>query len=72
MCLGAIYWARPERFYFAATREDATAGGFDDALIYTELHLDPDKRTIPGYPVLREAGLQAFSEWNESPDRLTY
>ncbi len=23
MCLGAIYWARPERIYFAASRQDA-------------------------------------------------
>src|SRR5262249_36374039 len=36
MCLGAIYWARPRRVFFANSREDAAAIGFDDALIYSE------------------------------------
>ena len=30
MCLGAIYWARPDRIIFAAGREDAAKIGFDD------------------------------------------
>ncbi|MCV4633679.1 nucleoside deaminase, partial [Escherichia coli] len=37
MCLGAIYWARPERIYIAANRFDAAEAGFDDAFIYSEL-----------------------------------
>src|SRR6266567_139029 len=41
MCLGAIYWARPDRVYYAGTREDAAAAGFDDALIYDELLVPP-------------------------------
>jgi guanine deaminase len=72
MCLGAIYWARPARFYFCATREDAMAGGFDDALIYTELLLHPEKRTIPGYCILNEIAQHAFSEWNATADRRLY
>ena len=31
MCLGAIYWARPARVFFAATHKEAAAAGFDDA-----------------------------------------
>src|SRR5215468_9074845 len=27
MCLGAIYWARPEAIFFAGTRDDAAAAG---------------------------------------------
>src|SRR5271167_4324514 len=34
MCLGAFYWARPERVYFANTADDASKAGFDDSLIY--------------------------------------
>src|SRR6202050_5390143 len=34
MCLGAIYWARPARVYFAGTAADASKAGFDDAYIY--------------------------------------
>src|SRR5882724_3989761 len=37
MCLGAIYWARPARVFFASTASDAAAAGFDDAFIYDEL-----------------------------------
>ena len=42
MCLGAIYWARPSRVYYASTKEDAALAGFDDSLIYKEIAL-PDK-----------------------------
>jgi guanine deaminase len=37
MCLGAILWARPRAVYFAATRGDAAAAGFDDAAFYEAL-----------------------------------
>ena len=37
MCLGAIYWARPARVFYACVAADAAAAGFDDALIYEEL-----------------------------------
>ena len=49
MCLGAIYWARPARVFFAATQH-AAAAGFDDAHIYQEIGtpheaaLHPDDR----------------------------
>ena len=36
MCLGALYWARPSRIFFAATQQDAAAAGFDDSFIYRE------------------------------------
>src|SRR5690606_29651061 len=34
MCMGAIYWARPSRVIFAASRNEARQAGFDDAFIY--------------------------------------
>jgi tRNA(Arg) A34 adenosine deaminase TadA len=37
MCLGAIYWARPDRIVYACTREDAAAIDFDDDFLYKEL-----------------------------------
>ncbi len=37
MCLGAIYWARPARVFYACVAADAAAVGFDDAFIYEEL-----------------------------------
>ena len=61
MCLGALYWARPARIFFAATREDASAAGFDDALIYRQIALPPDERSIPcfGSPIHRQSSIFA-------------
>ena len=70
MCLGAIYWARPDRVYFAATASDAAEAGFDDSFIYEELKRAHRERKIPFEPMMREAGLEPFREWarKERPD----
>ncbi|MCL4638197.1 MULTISPECIES: nucleoside deaminase [Olivibacter] len=47
MCLGAIYWARPSRVVYAATRFVAAQAGFDDAFIYEEINLTGTERRIP-------------------------
>src|SRR6202790_3534316 len=72
MCLGAIYWARPDRVFYAATAGDATAAGFDDSFIYEELKLVAGERRIPVEPMMREAGLEPFREWNQKHDRIHY
>ena len=72
MCLGAIYWSRPDRYYFACCKEDARACGFDDALIYEELGRLPEQRTIPGNSLLREEGVVAFEEWARSAAKVHY
>src|SRR4029077_16687982 len=60
MCLGAIYWARPERVYFGATAGDAAAAGFDDSFIYDELKLTHAERRIPLESMMRDAALEPF------------
>lgn len=72
MCLGAIYWARPTHFYYASTRTDAARAGFDDDLIYKELCLPAEARSIQGHLLLREAGQRAFDEWRRSVDKICY
>lgn len=72
MCIGAIYWARPEAYYFACTRLDAAQAGFDDASIYHQLNLAPDQRSMPSYQVLPEEGLTPFIEWAHSPNKIPY
>ena len=47
MCLGAIYWARPDHIYYAAQREDCSEIGFDDSMIYHEIAVPPAERKIP-------------------------
>jgi guanine deaminase len=72
MCLGAIYWARPSRVFFAATHAEAAAAGFDDSFIYQQIAIPHEQRTIPMIHVADELGSQPFEEWAGKPDRLRY
>ncbi|MGE0433477.1 MAG: nucleoside deaminase [Planctomycetota bacterium] len=72
MCLAAIWWARLDRVYFGATRQDAAAIGFDDERIYAELAAELSARELPIRPLLRDQALQAFADWRDKPDRVEY
>jgi guanine deaminase len=72
MCLGAIYWARPSRVYFANTAADAAQAGFDDSLIYEEIPRPHAQRKIPMIPMMREEALEAFRVWKSKADRTEY
>jgi guanine deaminase len=72
MCMGAIYWARLAKIYYANTRDDAARAGFDDSLIYDQLVLSPADRTIPMVQLMREQALEAFCEWGKSPNKVKY
>lgn len=72
MCLGAILWARLDRIYFASTRDDAAAAGFDDSAFYDEMASTPGMRRIPMTPLLREEGRRAFDEWERKADKDRY
>jgi len=72
MCLGAIYWARPERVYFACTREDAANIGFDDRFIYEELEKANDERRLQIINLMRDEALDVFRKWQRKPDKQEY
>jgi guanine deaminase len=72
MCLGAIYWARPARVYYAGVAADAAEAGFDDAFIYEELKRAPESRRVPMIPLLREESLAVFTAWKNKPDKMSY
>jgi tRNA(Arg) A34 adenosine deaminase TadA len=72
MCLGAIYWARPDRVFFGATAQDAADAGFDDSFIYEELRREPSHRKIPMTPIMREDALAAFRAWRDQSGRIEY
>ena len=72
MCLGAIYWARPDRLVYACTREDAAAINFDDDFIYKEILNPIDQRKIPTNQCGREQGLEVFRLWSEKNDKVGY
>lgn len=72
MCLGAIYWARPARVFYAATRLDAAAAGFDDAFIYEEIDASPEDRKLPMVRLLAENAELPFDAWQRFADRIRY
>lgn len=72
MCLGAIYWARPAKIYYANTKADAAAIGFDDAFIYEELSRDMADRKLPTIQLLRSEALVAFEKWEASTMKKEY
>src|SRR5690606_7759769 len=72
MCSGAIYGARPDKVYYANTREDAAQIGFDDDFIYNEINLPMEKRKIPFEQISREEALKVFRQWSEKSDKTEY
>ena len=72
MCLGAIYWARPDKVFYACDKDDAADSGFDDAFIYKELELPASERKVPFVQMSREEALRVFAEWNEKEDKTEY
>ena len=72
MCLGAIYWARLARVYFANLASDASKIGFDDSFIYREIGQNVRKRSIPMIPMMRERALAAFQAWQQKPNKIQY
>jgi guanine deaminase len=72
MCLGAIYWARPARVFYAAVAADAAAAGFDDAFIYEELKRALGDRRLVMKQLLRDEALEVFSVWKQQENKTTY
>ena len=72
MCLGAIYWARPDKVYFANTRHDAASIGFDDSFIYDEIGKNLGDRKIPMIQLDNTEALAVFKEWSNKSDKIDY
>lgn len=72
MCLGAIYWARPERMVYACSRHDAASVGFDDHFIYEEISLPPEKRQLDSEQLLNEEALEIMKLWQTKADKVNY
>jgi guanine deaminase len=72
MCLGAIYWARPERVFYACNRDDAAVIGFDDRFIYEELEKPNESREMAMTSMMRDEALEIFRQWAAKPDKVEY
>jgi guanine deaminase len=72
MCLGAVYWSRPARLFFACTRDDAELIGFDDKFFYREMDKPEPERSIPTVRLMRDKALAVFHEWNKIAGKPLY
>jgi guanine deaminase len=72
MCLGAIYWARLSRLFFASVAADASQAGFDDSFIYNEFARPHSERGIPMVQMMREEALAGFRAWQEKSNKTPY
>lgn len=72
MCLGAIYWARLNKIYFANNKTDAKNIGFDDSFIYDELALPRDQRHLSAEEIMRNEAIKAFEAWTKKTDKIEY
>lgn len=72
MCLGAIYWARLQKVYFACDRHDAARAEFDDSFIYDELAIQPAERRIAMLHLELPDASRPFAAWAEKGDKVRY
>ena len=72
MCLSASYWARIEKIFFAAGRDDAAKAGFSDAFIYDQFDLPVNERSLPAERIMEEEGLQPFELWLRNENKRAY
>ncbi len=72
MCLGAIYWARLDRIWYANDRKDAARIGFSDDFIYEEIDTPVAERRKPMARLLPDEAARAFRLWEESKTKKEY
>ena len=72
LCLAAALWSRVDRVVYAANRDDAADGGFDDREFYelfarerSQWHLPVDHVTVPG-------ARSPFDVWRAHASRIDY
>ncbi|MCD4772114.1 MAG: nucleoside deaminase [Bacteroidales bacterium] len=72
MCLGAIYWARVKKIYYACSLEEAKNHNFDDVFIYDEFEKPREKRLIPSEQIMQKEGLEIFKKWKNNDKKIEY
>jgi len=71
MCLGAIYWSRPAKVYYANSRQDAADIGFDDSFIYEQVNIAHKDKLIPFIKVDNAEAISIFEKWaGANPESL--
>ena len=74
MCLATSLWARIGKVFFAASRQDAAAAGFDDAVFYDYFEAKSNRSLMPVNCFQSEGNehLKPFTAWDAQETRTDY
>jgi guanine deaminase len=72
MCLTTALWARLDRVFYAADRDDAARGGFDDREFYELFTRDRTTWDVRVQPLRLPTAEHPFNAWLENQDRTDY
>ena len=72
LCLSASLWARLDRVVFAADRDDAATGGFDDREFYELFSRDRSTWDVRIDSVRPDNASAPFDAWLGHPERTDY
>ncbi len=72
MCMGAVYWARIDKVWYAAGQAEAANAGFDDSFIYKEIAVEHARRSIPFLHIPDKDANAPFEAWIENENKTNY
>jgi guanine deaminase len=72
LCVSASLWARLDRVVYAADRDDAARGGFDDREFYELFTRDRDGWPTRVEALAHDASFAPFEAWLGKTDRTPY
>jgi tRNA(Arg) A34 adenosine deaminase TadA len=72
LCLAASLWARVDGVVYAADRDDAAGGGFDDRAFYELFDRPRETWPVPVRQVAVAGATEPFQAWLANPDRVEY
>jgi guanine deaminase len=72
MCLASSLWARVDRVVYAADRDDAARGGFDDRTFYRLFATDRASWSTPVLQRRVPGATEPFDAWLTSATRVDY
>jgi tRNA(Arg) A34 adenosine deaminase TadA len=72
LCVSASLWARLDRVVFAASRDDAARGGFDDRAFYELFETPRSEWSMPVAAHPLHDGFTPFAAWLDKDDRVRY
>ena len=72
MCMASSLWSRVDRVLFAADRDDAARGGFDDRAFYELFDTPRSEWSVPVVQQRDENSPAPFDAWLASVERVDY